>query len=140
MTEGLTIAFYNAALDYVTLTAFPSVPAGMFMGLSSTDCGSDGSGITEITGGTYNRVDVSSYFGTPAAGGIIINDADIPFNGAPGANWNSLLPIGHWFIASAITAGTIIAVGEIRPAIVVGSATDVTFPTGQVIMQIAQAA
>ena len=140
MTEGLTIAFYNSALDYVRLTSFPAVPAGMFMGLSSTDCGADGSGIQEITEGTYTRVDVASYFGTAAANGILTNDADIPFNASPGANWNGLQPIEHWFIASAVTGGAIIAVGEIRPAIVVGSTTNVSFPTGQVIMQIAQAA
>ncbi|MCM2311330.1 MAG: hypothetical protein NDI84_08005 [Steroidobacteraceae bacterium] len=94
-------------LDHVFKATAYSGPATTYVGLSTTAC-SDSSTGTEVTGGSYARVSVTSngtnWTGPTGNNGTIANGAAITFP-APTANWGS---VSHWFIADASSAGNVL--------------------------------
>jgi hypothetical protein len=82
-------------------------PATMYVGLSTTAC-SDSSFGTEVSGGSYARVALTSnatnWPGPTANNGTVTNGIAVTFP-APTANWGS---VGYWFIADASSAGNLL--------------------------------
>lgn len=102
-------------------------PPSLYLGLSTTDPLSDGSGITEPVGGGYSRVIVSSW-GTPY-NGIVSNNSAVRMPKASG-NWGT---ISYIFWADASSGGNVVAVGRLFDPLVVNGSQEtglwVTFQT-----------
>lgn len=94
---GLTTQ--NAILDEVFKLTNRAADAAIYLGLSQTDPLEDGSGLSEPSGGSYARVNVTAKFTTAAANGEISNDGTITFPLAT-ADWGSC---AYWFIANHLT-------------------------------------
>lgn len=104
----------NKVVDHLFRATAYTAPATQYVGLSTAAC-SDSSFGTEVTGGSYARVAVTSattaWKGThgtttgasSGTGGTISNAAAITFP-APTANWGV---VTHFFIADAATAGNL---------------------------------
>jgi hypothetical protein len=87
-------------------------PATTYVGLSTSAC-SDSSTGTEVTGGSYARVAVTSngtnWTGPTAGNGTIANGTAVTYP-APTAAWGS---VTHWFISDASTAGNMIICAQL---------------------------
>lgn len=106
-----------------------SQPTNLYAGLATaaiSDSSTLGS-ITEVSGGSYARVNVNAKFGTPASGGgSISNDAEIAFPQAT-VSWGT---VTYWFI----TDGTDIWWwGILTDAQVVAIGNTFKFPAGSVV-------
>lgn len=79
-------------------------PTTIYAGLSTTAC-SDSSVGTEVSGGSYARVAITSngtnWTGPSAGNGTIANGAAITWS-APTGNWGS---VTHWFLIDASSGG-----------------------------------
>ncbi len=97
----------GALLDHVFKATPYSGPSTTYVGLSTSAC-SDASIGTEVSGGSYARVAVTSsgtnWTGPSAGNGTISNTNAVTFP-APTANWGS---VTHWFVSDASTAGNMI--------------------------------
>lgn len=115
----------NELFDHVfRLLAFP-VPAGLFLGLYTTDPLDDNSG-TEVTGGAYVRQAIT--FGAPTNGSGS-NDAVITFPVATAAwgtvtNWGILDAVsgGNLLVRGIFTTARSVAIGD-QPQIAIGDIT-----------------
>jgi hypothetical protein len=103
--QSLGDTFENGIVNALRGTAL-TIPATLYVGLSTAACSDSGVG-TEVSGGSYARVAVTTGTGAWAAtngtNGITSNVAAITFP-APTANWGT---VTHWFIADASTAGNV---------------------------------
>ena len=112
--QALTDSAENAIVDAVLRGQALGAPATFYVALDTTAC-SDSAAGTEVTGGSYARVAVTSslanWAGTQSAGsttassgtgGQTSNNAAITFP-APTANWGT---ISHFRLVSAPTGGT----------------------------------
>lgn len=112
--QALTDSAENAIVDAVLRGQSLGAPATYYVALDTTAC-SDSSAGTEVTGGSYARVAVTSslanWAGTQSAGsttassgtgGVTSNNAAITFP-APTANWGT---ISHFRLVSASSGGT----------------------------------
>lgn len=110
---AFTDYFENKIVDFAFRGQTFTPPASLYVGLDTGSCTEAGGG-TEVTGGSYARVAVSSslvnWAGTQAAAsttassgtsGTTSNNAAITFP-APTANWGSVLSFRIW---DASTAG-----------------------------------
>lgn len=82
-------------------------PAHLYVGLSTTDLLADGSGITEVTGTSYARVQTDLW--TISAPNQVANTNAVTFPQA-GGSWGT--PI-QFFVADALTLGNYLARGPI---------------------------
>lgn len=108
MGDYLRDAFINSVLRN---TAFPAEPANVYVGLFTTATAPDGSG-TEVTGGSYARVAVSTTGGWDAPTGdpsATQNSADITFTQAT-ANWGT---VTHYGIFTASSGGNLLFWGPL---------------------------
>ena|SRR5688500_7938116 len=114
----------NKLIDHIFRNRSFSVPAAIYVALF-TAAPSDSGGGTEVSGGSYARVQVGpsdsaweSTQGTTAAeastgtGGATENGADITFP-APTANWGS---VTHFGIFDASTSGNLLFHGALATA------------------------
>lgn len=108
-------------------TSHPSAPATVYVALYTTAT-NDGTGGTEVTGGSYARVAVSTSggFSEPGNPGVIANLADIEFPTAS-ADWGE---VTHVAIMSASSGGTRYWHGPINEPVVVASGRTVRIPAG----------
>lgn len=81
-------------------------PTNLYVGLSTTDLLHDGSGLTEVSGSAYARVNVNAW---TISSNQVSNTNAISFPTATGS-WGT--PI-QWFLADASSAGNLIARGPI---------------------------
>lgn len=101
----------NKLIDYVFRGQASGIPASWYVGLDTVACGETGSG-TEVSGGSYARVAVSSslanWAGTQGAGttvassgtsGTTSNNNAITFP-APTANWGTVVSVRVWDASS----------------------------------------
>ncbi len=105
----------NKLVDHVFRATSYTAPATVYVGLSTAAC-SDSSVGTEVSGGSYARVSITTattaFKGTHGStsgassgtNGTISNAAAITFP-APTANWGV---VTHWFISDASTAGNLL--------------------------------
>lgn len=113
----------NKTVDHLFRATAYTAPLTLYVGLSTAACGETGFG-TEVTGGAYARVAVTS--GTAAwngthgnttgassgTGGTISNAAVLTFP-APIANWGV---VTHFFISDAASAGNILVCSALSTA------------------------
>lgn len=103
----MAITYYasNRILDYNFGQTSYTVPSTLYMGLSTTTVGNDGSGATEPSGNNYARVAITnnkSNFAV-AANGLLTNAAQFTFNESS-ASWGTITYIAFW---DALTGGNI---------------------------------
>jgi hypothetical protein len=111
---------------YFDLASFPA-PANLFVALF-TAAPNDAGGGTEVSGGSYARVNVAT--GTAQwtrTGSTVTNDNPITFPTASGS-WGT---ITHVAVMSASTSGTLLWHGALATSRTVGSGDTFAFPAGQ---------
>lgn len=119
-TNYLEAAVLNAVLNNTSLAvAVPYV--ALFTAVSSEETPS----VTEVTGGSYARVNGAAAF--PAATvGTCANDAAITFPAAT-ASWGTVTYFG---IYDASTAGNLLYVGAVSPSKTIDSGDTASFAIG----------
>lgn len=108
-------------------------PSAIYIGLSTTDPGEDGSGLTEVTGGSYARVACTNSFpaaGDATNGGTCTSNADITFPQAT-ANWGT---VTHFFISEQAADGysTMILFGALTTSKAVNNGDTAKFNSGSI--------
>lgn len=106
----------NEILDHILGTGAYTMPATVYVGLSTGSFNDDNSG-TELTGNGYGRQSIS--FGA-AASGTASNDAAVEFSAATGS-WGTVSHFGlfdastggNLLIHGALTASKVIETGDI---------------------------
>lgn len=112
-----------------------TAPATVYVGLSTTAC-SDSSFGTEVSGGSYARVAVTSslanWAGTQSAGsttassgtgGQTSNNAAINFP-TPSAGWGT---VTYWFLADASTSGNLLICDDLTVSKTINTGDTVSF-------------
>lgn len=114
----------DALLNLTLRNTALSPPASVTVGLYTADPTDAGSG-TEVTGGSYARVTVSTSGGFNApSGGAVTNAADITFPTAT-AGWGTVTHVAIWASANLLYHGPLAA------SKVVASGDTFRFPAGQ---------
>jgi len=106
MAGSLSDALEIKLLDHVLKTTPFSVPANIYIALSTTDPLDTGAGIAEPSGGGYARVVMNVW--NAAVARATANTNQITFAQAA-ADWGT---IAYWAIFDAITAGNFLAHGD----------------------------
>lgn len=101
----------NEILDHILGTGAYTMPATVYVGLSTGSFNDDNSG-TELTGNNYARESIS--FGA-AASGTASNDAAVEFNAATGS-WGT---VSHFGIFDALTSGNLLIHGALTASKVI---------------------
>lgn len=143
--QSLTDYGENKIVDALFRGQALGAPATFYVGLDTVACDDAGGG-TEVTGGSYARVAVTSslanWAGTQSAGsttastgtgGQTSNNAVITFP-SPTANWNQVVSFRLWDAATAgnawicqtLTASKTVNSGDAAPSFAIGALT-VTF-------------
>jgi hypothetical protein len=143
--QSLTDFAENKVVDSIFRGQALSAPATFYVALYTTAC-SDSAAGTEVSGGSYARVAVTSslanWAGTQSAGsttassgtgGQTSNNAAVTFP-APTANWGSITHFalldsataGNMWICQALTSAKSVNNGDAAPSFAVGALT-VTF-------------
>lgn len=128
----------NNLADFIFRGQSFSPPATIYVGLSTSACSDSATG-TEVSGGSYARVAVTSslanWSGTQSAGstsassgtgGQISNNAAINFP-TPSAGWGT---VTHWFLSTASTSGNVIICAALTTSKTINSGDTVSFPAG----------
>lgn len=89
---------------------------------------SDAGGGTEVSGGSYARVDVSAAF-SPASGGSKTNDVEVAFPQAT-ANWGTVTHFGNY---DASTGGELKRWAALTTSKAVNSGDTAKFPIGSLV-------
>lgn len=120
---GFSDYLENELLDHVLSVGAYSAPTP-YLALF-TAAPSDAGGGTEVTGGSYARVDISSSFGA-AASGASANTSPITFPTAT-ASWGTVTHVG---IYDASTSGNLLAWEALDESKVVGNGDVLAFSVG----------
>lgn len=100
---GKSTYLENLVLDWITgQTAMPALPTPWLA--LFTVAPSDAGGGTEVSGGSYARVNVASAFTSAASGGSVSNTGLITFPTAT-ANWGTIVAVA---LFNASTAGNML--------------------------------
>ena len=132
----------NKAIDYIFRAQVWTAPATIYAGLTTSACSDSATG-TEVTGGSYARVAVTSslanWAGTQSAGsttassgtgGTTSNNGAITFP-SPTANWGSVTHVvlmdastaGNLYFCIALTVGKTINNGDAAPSFAAAALT-----------------
>lgn len=98
----------NKILDHILSVGSYTMPAAVYVGLSTGSFGDDNSG-TELSGSNYSRVAATF---SAAASGTTSNDAAIEFAAATGT-WGS---ISHFGVFDAASSGNLLIHGAFASA------------------------
>jgi len=117
----------KAVLDHVLGTAAFTAPSAVYVALSSTDPGADGSSITEPTYTGYARQEATFSAATGGDPSEAVNAEAIEF-GDPDADGS----ISHFAIYDAATGGNLLIADELSAAVNYQSEVDnpISFPAG----------
>ena len=116
--------------------ASPAIPSTYYIGMSSTAPNTDGTGVSEPSGGSYARVAVgnsSIALSSPDANALVTNKNEITFPEST-ANWGRMT---HYVVYDALNAGNLLMYGELVTPRTVETATTITIKPGQMQLQIA---
>ena len=111
-------------------TAAPTRPTAIWIGLFTAVTNAEAGTGTEVTGGSYARVDVTSAFGA-STDGAGSNTAAVTF-AAPTANWGTVTHFGIFDASTAgnpvtalraLTASRVINNGDAAPSFAIGALT-----------------
>lgn len=114
---GLSTAIRNSAIDhYTTKTTWAARTANAtWLGLSSTTPTATGTNVTEPSGGSYARVQVTAAEFDAAASAATTINAEQAFAQAT-ADWVSGADLTHGVLYDASTAGTFLGFGALSVA------------------------
>ena len=136
------MAFSNylqeALLDLVFGDQAWTVPATLYVGLSSTAPAADGTGITEPSGGAYARVAVANnttnWPSATVSGGSssVSNGTAIPFPTAT-ADWGT---VDYYFIADAATAGNVLGFTALTSSQTISTNDVASFAVGTLVISL----
>lgn len=134
----------NKIADAVFRAQSLGAPATFYIGLDTATCNDAGGG-TEVTGGSYARVAVTSslanWAGTQSAGstsassgtgGTTSNNAAITFP-TPSAGWGTVVSMRFWDASSSGNAWVCIALTSSQT---INTGNTVSFPTGTLTLQV----
>ncbi len=99
-------------LDHILKTSVWAAPASSYVGLFTSDAGLDDNvegSQTEVSGGSYTRMDASTSFPASSAGTVINTVAEIIFPTATAA-WGT---VTHWALLDAATSGNVLMWGAL---------------------------
>lgn len=109
----------------------PGLPKRYYMGLSATEPGVDGSGVTEPTGNGYARVLLNGLLSAPVKG-VIKNSGAISFNESIG-NWGV---VTHYVVYDAAAGGNLLFFGDLSLSRNVEQNTVITVKTGELVISL----
>lgn len=105
---GKSTYLSDKMLNWLKGTAFATAPTTVYVALFTTAPADDGTGGTEVSGGSYARASITTSTGWSAISGTsprqISNGGTITF-ATPTANWGTIVAIG---IYDASTAGNLL--------------------------------
>lgn len=130
-----TTYFLNLVAGNVFKTkTSPAIPTAYYLGLSTTAPSADGSNVTEVSGGSYARVDLTGKLSEPV-GGIVANNADSGAISFPQstANWGN---VTHFLIYNAKTGGNLLMYGALDSARDIKSGTTLTINKGDLQLRV----
>lgn len=140
--QAQTLSDYveNKVVDLLLRGQAFTPPATVYVGLSTAAC-SDASVGTEVTGGSYARVAVTSslanWAGTQSAGsttastgtgGQTSNNGAITFP-TPSASWGT---VTHWFLIDAASGGNLLICAALTTSKAINSGDSVSFAAGAI--------
>lgn len=126
----------NSVIDHWTQKASWTQPAATWMGLSSTTPTAGGSNVTEPSGGSYARVQVTAAQFDSAASGATTTNVDKTFPQAT-ADWVSGNDLTHAVFFTASSAGTFTGFGALTQAKPVLNGDTLTVPAGSLDITLA---
>jgi hypothetical protein len=111
-------------------TTFPVVPANIFAAAFTVKPAADGTGGTEVTGGSYARVQIATAAGSWTAPATVSTNRQTKNNTAVNfvtatANWGTVVGIG-WYDASS--AGNLLWYEDLTSSQTVNNGFQLTFP------------
>jgi hypothetical protein len=135
---GFVKAVQTALLDHFLTDAAYTPPATMYIALFTTlPTADDGTGGTEVTGGSYARVSTAAadwsaaVAGSAGAPSTKTNTATKTFATAT-ANWGTVVGFGLY---DASSAGNILAFGSLTTSQAVNNGNTASFGAGALILQ-----
>lgn len=114
----------NKLLDHTLRNVAYTSPSTVYLALFTTMPAADGTGGTEVTGGSYARQAIT--FGAAAAG-VATNSTVETFSAMPAA---TVVGAG---LFDALAAGNLLHLGRFSSAVVVPAAADYTVPIADVV-------
>ncbi len=115
----------NAVLDHLFGKGNYSPPT-VFVGLSTSNPGEDGAGLSEPTGGNYARVPTAASDWNIASNGTLTNAGLIAFDEAT-SSWGTLT---HFALFDAVSAGHFVAYGSLATSKTIGNGDVARFNPG----------
>ena len=112
----------NEILDHILSVGSYTMPAAVYVGLSTGSFADDNSG-AELTGNNYSRVAATF---SAAASGTTSNSAAVEFSAATGS-WGS---VSHFGIFDAASSGNLLIHGAFTTAKTIASGDILKIPTG----------
>lgn len=140
MAQFLSTYNANNALNWYKGTAYPAAPSNTYVALLTTaPTDRAGTGAVEVTGGSYARQAIASggwsSIGTSGSGTTTIyqitNSTAINFPTAT-ASWGTVVGIALY---DAVTAGNLLAYGDLSSGVAVGSGSTFQIPANDLINQ-----
>jgi len=115
----------NDMLDAIFQTGGYGAPVGLYLALYTVNPGDDDSG-TEVDATSYERVDISNKFQTPASNREIKNDAEIEFPEAE-ESWGTVTHVGVRTHDGDPTAGELLWWAELEVEKVISAGDQLRF-------------
>lgn len=120
MSNAKTDYLEDALLDHVLRNTGYVSPVTIYVGLFTVMPADDGTGGTEVSGGSYARQSVT--FAAPS-GGQVVNNALVQFPTAT-AGWGEVLGMG---LFDALAGGNLLYYGTLTAPKIVGSGDQISF-------------
>lgn len=141
MANGLFNEYKHKLLGHLFGNRTFTVPTNIYVGLSTTACNVDGTGITEVSGGGYARVAIpnnSTNWTTPASKQVK-NVNTVTFNTAT-ANWNTYVASGGilyavFFESASGTSGNLIGFCDVTYKFIQSGSTLIIKPNQLTLSQ-----
>jgi len=124
--SGFSDYWENEILDHLFSKGAYAAPA-IYVALSTSDPGDDGSGAAEPAGGSYTRIETCGADWTDAGGGCIDNADAIQFPQATDS-WGT---ITHFALYDGLTGGHLLACGALASSLPVAAGDLVRFAPGE---------
>lgn len=120
------------ALTGQATTILTTTPVTNLFALLFTAAPTDAGGGTEVTGGSYARVQTVGKWGAPSSGSPsnVANNAAVTFPTAS-ASWGTVVAVG---LSTASSAGTLVAWGDLTVSKAVGSGDTASFAIGALVV------
>jgi len=114
--------------------ATPVIPSTYYVGVSTTTPNTDGTGVTEPSGGSYARVAISNdgtSFNVPDSNGLVTNKQDLVFPEST-TNWGI---VTNYVIYDSLTNGNLLMYGALTSSRSVEAITTLIIKAGQLQLQ-----